>query len=172
MTRLQDFIRDVPDFPKPGIVFKDITPLLGDAAAFRLSIDELDRVLADVPCDLILGIESRGFLFGAALAIKKGVGFVPVRKPGKLPYKTVTREYALEYGTDRVEMHRDAIRPGQRVIVIDDLIATGGTASAACELVEQVGGVVAALGFVIALDFIPWRRRLGTREVRALLRYS
>jgi adenine phosphoribosyltransferase len=172
MTNIEAFIRDIPDFPKPGIIFKDITPLLGDGAAFRASIDQLAASLADVPCDAIVGIESRGFLFGAALAMAKGVGFVPIRKPGKLPYDIISREYSLEYGTDTVEMHRDGVREGQSVVIIDDLIATGGTATAACELVEQVGAKVSALGFVIALDFIPWRDRLGDRDVRALLRYS
>jgi adenine phosphoribosyltransferase len=172
MTNIEDYIRDIPDFPKPGIVFKDITPLLGNAAAFKASIDQLAETLADVPCDAIVGIESRGFLFGAALAMATGVGFVPIRKPGKLPHDIISREYSLEYGTDRVEMHRDGVQQGQSVVIVDDLIATGGTATAACELVEQVGARVSALAFVIALDFIPWRDRLGDREVRALLRYS
>jgi adenine phosphoribosyltransferase len=172
MTNLENFIRDIPDFPKPGITFKDITPLLGDAKAFRASIEQLAESLADLPCDAIVGIESRGFVFGAALALVMDVGFVPIRKPGKLPHDTVSREYSLEYGTDTVEMHRDGVQSGQSLIIIDDLIATGGTATAACELVEAVGAKVSALGFVIALDFIPWRDRLGDREVRALLRYS
>ena len=172
MTNLEDYIRDIPDFPKPGIVFKDITPLLGDGTAFKASIDQLADALSDLSYDAVVGIESRGFLFGTALAMRQGVGFVPIRKPGKLPYDTVSREYALEYGTDRVEMHKDAVKPGQKVVVIDDLIATGGTASAACELIEEVGADVTALGFVIALDFLPWRDRLGPREVRSLLSYS
>ncbi|MDG2150508.1 MAG: adenine phosphoribosyltransferase [Planctomycetota bacterium] len=172
MTNIENFIRDIPDFPKPGITFKDITPLLGDAKAFRASIDQLAESLAGLPCDAIVGIESRGFLFGAALALVMDVGFVPIRKPGKLPHDTVSREYSLEYGTDTVEMHRDGVQSGQSLIIIDDLIATGGTATAACELVEDVGAKVSALGFIIALDFIPWRDRLGDREVRALLRYS
>ena len=172
MTNLENFIRDIPDFPKPGITFKDITPMLGDPKAFRASIEQLAEAVADLPCDAIVGIESRGFIFGAALALALDVGFVPIRKPGKLPHDTVSREYSLEYGTDTVEMHRDAVHSGQSLIIIDDLIATGGTATAACELVEHVGAKVSALGFVIALDFIPWRDRLGDREVRALLRYS
>ena len=172
MTNLEAFIRDIPDFPKPGIVFKDITPLLGDGGAFKAAIDQLGETLADVEYDAVVGIESRGFLFGAALALAQGKGFVPIRKPGKLPYETVSREYALEYGTDKVEMHKDAVSAGQSVVVVDDLIATGGTATAACELIEDLGARVAALGFVIALDFIPWKDRLGDRDVRALLRYS
>jgi len=165
-------IRDIPDFPKPGIVFKDITPLLGDAQAFAASIEQLARALKDVPHDTIVGIESRGFMFGAALALHSGKGFVPVRKPGKLPYRVVRQEYSLEYGTDTIEMHHDALAPGHSVVVIDDLIATGGTAAATCHLVEQLGARVAALGFLIALDFLPWREKLGARDVRAILRYS
>ncbi len=172
MTNLEDYIRDIPDFPKPGIVFKDITPLLGNSKAFRASIEQLALALDGVACDAIVGIESRGFLFGAALAMVMDVGFVPIRKPGKLPYDVVSREYSLEYGTDKVEMHSDAVQSGQSIIVVDDLIATGGTATAACELVEQLGAKVSALGFIIALDFIPWAERLGDRDVRALLRYS
>jgi adenine phosphoribosyltransferase len=169
---LNRHIRDVPDFPKPGIVFKDITPLLADAEAFRSSIEQLRDAVGDVPCDVIVGIESRGFMFGAALALAMNRGFVPVRKPGKLPYKVVRQQYALEYGTDTIEMHHDALQPGARVIIVDDLIATGGTAAAACTLVESLGASVSALAFVIALDFIPWKERLRGRDVRALLRYS
>jgi adenine phosphoribosyltransferase len=172
MTDLTPYIRDIPDFPKPGILFKDITPLLRDAGAFRASIAQLQELVADAPCDLIVGIESRGFMFGAALALAMGKGFVPVRKPGKLPAKVVRQEYSLEYGTDTIEMHHDALSSGQRVVIVDDLIATGGTAAAACELVEGVGARVSTLAFVVALDFIPWKDRLPTRDVRALLRYS
>jgi adenine phosphoribosyltransferase len=172
MTDLTPFIRDVPDFPKPGILFKDITPLLRDADAFRSSIDQLRDLVGDAPCDLIVGIESRGFMFGAALALAMGKGFVPVRKPGKLPAQVVRQDYALEYGTDAIEMHRDALVSGQRVVIVDDLVATGGTAAAACDLVEGVGAEVSALAFVVALDFIPWRDRLAGRDVRALLRYQ
>jgi adenine phosphoribosyltransferase len=172
MTDLKQFIRDVPDFPKPGIVFKDITPLLRDAQAFKASIQQLQAAVSDVPCDAIVGIESRGFMFGAALALSMGKGFVPVRKPGKLPARVVRQEYTLEYGTDSIEMHHDALHDGHRVVVIDDLIATGGTAAATCDLVERLGGQVSALGFVVALDFIPWKDRLGGRDVRALVRYS
>lgn len=171
MTDLQRYIRDIPDFPKPGILFKDITPLLGDAQAFRAAIDGLQQAVRDLPCDAVVGIESRGFMFGAALALAMGKGFVPVRKPGKLPYKVVRQSYALEYGTDTIEMHHDALSPGHSVLVVDDLVATGGTAAATCELVEKLGARVAGLAFVIALDFLPWRARLGARDVRALLRY-
>ncbi|GJM21059.1 MAG: adenine phosphoribosyltransferase [Planctomycetota bacterium] len=172
MQDIEQHIRDIPDFPKPGIMFKDITPLLGNHTAFQRSIEELGKLTADVKCDAVIGIESRGFLFGTALALAKGVGFVPIRKPGKLPADVVRQEYSLEYGTDAIEMHRDALQSGQSVIVIDDLIATGGTAAAACDLVESVGAQVSALGFVIALDFLPWQDKLPGRDVRALLRYS
>ena len=172
MLDLRRYIRDVPDFPKPGILFKDITPLLGDAQAVHASIDGLRDAVSGVPCDAIVGIESRGFMFGAALALSMEKGFVPVRKPGKLPVRVVRQEYSLEYGSDAIEMHHDAIKPGQRVVVVDDLVATGGTAEATCALVESVGAQVSALAFVVALDFIPWRERLGSRDVKALIRYS
>lgn len=172
MRDIEQHIRDIPDFPKPGILFKDITPLLGHPTGFRRSIDELVKLSGGVACDAVVGIESRGFPFGAALALALGVGFVPVRKPGKLPAETISQEYSLEYGTDSIEMHRDGIEQGQSIIVVDDLIATGGTASAACQLVESAGGIVSALTFVIALDFLPWREKLGNRDVRAILRYS
>jgi adenine phosphoribosyltransferase len=171
MPDLRSFIRDIPDFPKKGIVFKDITPLLADAAALKSSVDGLQQLVAGLPCDAIVGIESRGFMFGAALALAMGKGFVPVRKPGKLPYKVVRQSYALEYGTDTIEMHHDALAAGKSVIVVDDLVATGGTAAATCALVEQLGARVSALAFVVALDFLPWREKLGQRDVRALIRY-
>jgi adenine phosphoribosyltransferase len=172
MIDLRRSIRDIPDFPKKGIVFKDITPLLGEPQALRASIDGLKQLAGDVPCDAIVGIESRGFMFGAALAYAMGKGFVPVRKPGKLPYKVVRQSYSLEYGTDTIEMHHDALAAGHRVIVVDDLVATGGTAAATCELVEQLGARVSCLLFVVALDFLPWRDKLGKRDVRALVRYA
>jgi adenine phosphoribosyltransferase len=171
MSDLRSYIRDIPDFPKKGIVFKDITPLLGDAQGFKASVDGLKGLVDGLPCDAIVGIESRGFMFGAALALAMGKGFVPVRKPGKLPYKVVRQSYALEYGTDTIEMHHDALAAGRNVVVVDDLVATGGTAAATCALVEQLGGRVSALAFVVALDFLPWRDKLGQRDVRALIRY-
>jgi adenine phosphoribosyltransferase len=163
-------IRDVPDFPKPGILFKDVTPLLGDGAALRTTIDLLaERVGTKLP-ELIVGIESRGFIFGAALADRLGVGFVPVRKPGKLPYRTTRETYALEYGTDALEMHEDAVDK-RRCLVVDDLLATGGTAAATARLVERQGGMVEGFAFVIELDFLKGRERLGERAVHALIHY-
>jgi adenine phosphoribosyltransferase len=163
-------IRDIPDFPKPGILFKDVTPLIGDGPSFRLCIDLLvEKVAAGAP-ELVVGIESRGFIFGAALADRLGVGFVPVRKPGKLPYRTTRESYALEYGTDALEMHEDAVE-GRRCLVVDDLLATGGTASATARLVERVGGVVQGFAFVIELSFLPGRERLKGREIHSLIQY-
>jgi adenine phosphoribosyltransferase len=170
IARLTARIRDVPDFPKPGILFKDVTPLLGDGPAFRLVTDLLaERVGANKP-ELVVGIESRGFIFGAALADRLGVGFVPVRKPGKLPYKTTRETYALEYGTDALEMHEDAVDK-RRCLVVDDLLATGGTAAATARLVERQGGVVDGFAFVIELGFLQGRARLGERSVHALIHY-
>jgi adenine phosphoribosyltransferase len=170
LTRITSRIRDVPDFPKPGILFKDVTPLLGDGPAFRIVTDLLaERVGANKP-ELIVGIESRGFIFGAALAERLGVGFVPVRKPGKLPYKTTRETYALEYGTDALEMHEDAVDQ-RRCLIVDDLLATGGTAAATARLVERQGGRVDGFAFVIELDFLNGRSRLGGRAVHALVHY-
>ncbi len=170
LARISARIRDVPDFPKPGILFKDVTPLLGDGAALRTTIDLLaERVGPRLP-ELIVGIESRGFIFGAALADRLGVGFVPVRKPGKLPYRTTRETYALEYGTDALEMHEDAVAQ-RRCLVVDDLLATGGTAAATARLVERQGGTVEGFAFVIELDFLKGRARLGDRPVHALIHY-
>ena len=167
ITRL---IRDVPDFPKPGILFKDITPLIGDGAGFRLVTDMLAERVAAVKPDKLVGIESRGFIFGAALAERLGVGLAPVRKPGKLPWKAARETYSLEYGTDSLEMHEDAVA-GQRVVIIDDLLATGGTAAATARLVERQGGTVAAFAFVVELTFLGGRERLGNHEAISLIRY-
>ena len=170
LQRITSRIRDVPDFPKPGILFKDVTPLLGDGPAFRLVTDLLAERIDGKKPELIVGIESRGFIFGAALAERLGVGFVPVRKPGKLPYKTTRETYSLEYGTDALEMHEDAVEK-RRCLVVDDLLATGGTAAATARLVERQGGVVDGFAFVIELEFLKGRQRLGERPVHALLRY-
>ena len=168
IAQIAERIRDVPDFPKPGILFKDVTPLLGHGPSFRLATDLLAEQ-AGKP-DLVVGIESRGFIFGAALAERIGVGFVPVRKPGKLPWKRVRETYALEYGTDALEMHEDAVE-GRRCLVVDDLLATGGTASATGKLIERMGGKVEAFAFVIELGFLKGRDRLNHHAVHALITY-
>ena len=168
---LTDLIRDIPDYPKPGVTFRDITPLLGDAEGFQRSIDELVERFADVAVDRVLGIEARGFIIAAPLAYRIGAGFVPVRKAGKLPWAVAREEYELEYGTDKLEIHRDGIRPGERILIIDDVLATGGTARAAGRLVEALGGVVAGMGFVIELEPLGGRATLGERQVESLVRY-
>jgi adenine phosphoribosyltransferase len=171
MERLKQKIRDVPDFPKPGIVFKDITPLLSDVKSFQEVIDTLARRYAQKSVDAVVAVESRGFIFGAALSYRIDAGFVPVRKKGKLPYKTESVEYALEYGTDKIEMHHDAIHKGSRVLVIDDVLATGGTAKATCDLVEKMGGQVIECAFVIELGFLNGREKLKGREIFSLIQY-
>lgn len=168
---LRSSIRDVPDFPKEGILFRDITPLLADVEAFRASIQLMAERLDGQPVEAVIGIESRGFMFGAALADKLGVGFVPVRKPGKLPAATYRVEYDLEYGTDAVEIHQDALSPGDRVVVVDDLIATGGTAQATAELVKRCGAEVAAFVFVIHLASLGGTEKLAPHRVITLLDY-
>ena len=169
--QLEDWIRDIPDFPQRGILFKDITPLLQDAAAFHASLDRLAAHYAGSGIEMVVGVESRGFIFGAALAYLLNCGFVPVRKFGKLPHQTVSVEYSLEYGTNVVEMHTDAIRPGQRVLIVDDLLATGGTTSAAMELVEKLGGHIAGVAFLVELTFLKGREQLGGHDVFALIKY-
>ena len=168
---LTKHIRDIPDFPAEGILFRDITPLLNNPEAFSETIDELYNAVSGMQIDRIAGIESRGFIFGTPLALRLGVGFVPIRKPGKLPAETVSEEYDLEYGTNTIEMHTDAIQPGERVLIVDDLLATGGTAEAACTLIERVGGTVAGLVFVIELAFLNGRTKLDGREVVSLVIY-
>ncbi len=168
---LEAFIRDVPDFPKKGIIFKDITPLLKAPEALREAVDGLCRQVSGKDVDVVVGIESRGFIFGAAVSCQLGVGFVPVRKPGKLPAETANEEYALEYGTDALEIHRDAISPGTKVFLVDDLLATGGTAAAACRLVEGLGGEVVRVGFLIELAFLNGREQLKGQEVSSTLVY-
>ena len=170
-TEYEHLIRDVPDFPKPGIIFKDIMPMLGDGAAFRAIVDELAEAVRDWKPDVVLGAEARGFMFGAPLAYALGAGFVAARKPGKLPYTTVSAKYALEYGFDALEVHIDAIKPGQRVLICDDLLATGGTSKAKIELVERLGGVVAGLAFAIELDFLNGREKLAGHDMVSLIHY-
>lgn len=157
---LEPFIRDIPDFPKPGIIFKDITPLLGDPAALKDTVEQLIAPFENEGIEIVTGVESRGFIFAAAAAIRLGAGFVPIRKPGKLPADTIAESYELEYGTDTVEIHSDAIAPGQKVLMLDDLLATGGTMSAACELVKKIGGEIVSSAFVIELGFLNGRDRL------------
>lgn len=171
MVDLKSKIRDIPDFPKPGIVFKDITPLLSDVKAFQEAVDTLARRYAAKAVDYIVAVESRGFIFGAALAYRIDAGFVPVRKKGKLPYRTESVEYELEYGTDTVEIHEDGVHEGSRVVVVDDLLATGGTAKAACQLVEKTGGKVVECAFVVELTFLNGREKLKGHEVFSLIQF-
>jgi adenine phosphoribosyltransferase len=169
---LREHIRDIPDFPKPGILFRDITPVLADAAALRAAVDQLAEPARRLGVDVVIGAEARGFLLGPALAMALDAGFVLARKPGKLPHDTVSAEYELEYGTDRLEVHTDAVREGARVLVHDDLLATGGTARALCQLVEQLGGVVVGCHFLIELSFLHGRERLSGYEVRSLVAFA
>jgi adenine phosphoribosyltransferase len=168
---LEDFIRDVPDFPRPGIVFKDITPLLQDPGAFAETLARMAEQVSGAAFDLVCGIESRGFLFGAALAKELGKGFIPIRKPGKLPWRTASESYELEYGNDTIEIHVDATPGGKRVLMVDDLLATGGTMGAALKLVRKVGGDPVACAFVIELAFLKGRQQLGQVPVHALVQY-
>ena len=168
---LSRFIRDVPDFPKPGIVFKDITPLLRDAAAFRETVDRMKQRLEPMKPDLLLAIESRGFLFAGALAAELGLGFVIARKPGKLPYHTDSVSYDLEYGSATLELHKDAVDSGQNVVIVDDLLATGGTAAACSELVRRQQGQVTGYLFCIELAFLEGRKKLSDAPVEALITY-
>ena len=171
MDHLKTKIRHVPDFPKAGILFYDITTLLQDRAGFRAAVDSLALPFQDQGIDLVVGIESRGFIFGAAVADRLGAGFSPVRKPGKLPSTTVRASYALEYGTDALEIHDDAVSRGQRVLVVDDLLATGGTARATSELVKRLGGTVHALAFLIELVGLNGRQQLPGERVHTVLQY-
>jgi adenine phosphoribosyltransferase len=168
---VQSYIRDVPDFPKKGILFKDITPLLQSAKGLAETIDALIAAVPPASYDLVCGIESRGFIFGTALALKAKKGFIPIRKPGKLPWKTASESYELEYGKDTIEIHVDAVREGQPVLMIDDLLATGGTMAAAVKLVKRIGGNPIACAFVIELGFLDGRRRLEGLPVHSLIRY-
>ncbi len=170
--RLRGCIRDVVDFPRPGVVFRDITPLLADAAAFGLAVERIAGSFALGGADKVVGIEARGFIVAAPVALAMRAGFVPMRKAGKLPGSVEGRDYELEYGVARLEAHRDAIHPGERVLIVDDVLATGGTALAAIHLVERLGGKVAGLGFVIGLDALGGRGRLGGYEVVTLVDYE
>ena len=171
MADLNDLIRNIPDFPIPGIQFKDITTLIGNGPAFAQVIDTLAERYAPLSIDAVVGIESRGFIFSAPLAYRLGVGLVPVRKHGKLPAATHRVEYELEYGSNKLEIHRDAFQPGARVVVVDDLLATGGTVAAACELVQMAGGRVEEVAFIIELEFLKGREKLTRYPVYAMLQY-
>lgn len=168
---LNQYIRDIQDFPKEGILFKDITPLLANPKAVKECMALLLNNLKDRKIDIVVGVESRGFFFATLLAYELGAGFVPVRKPKKLPYKTISASYELEYGTDKLEVHSDAIKPGDRVLIHDDVLATGGTAKAVCELVERLGGEIVQCNFLMELSFLNGREKLGNREVYAPLVY-
>jgi len=172
MDNLKELIREVPDFPKPGILFYDITTLLRDKTGLRGVIDSLCEHYRDAQVDFVLGVEARGFIFAPALAYALGAGFVPVRKPKKLPSECLRVSYDLEYGTDSLEMHKDAVEPGSRVLIVDDLLATGGTAAAVARLVEQAGGKIAGLGFAVELTFLNGRGKLAGYNVFSLLQYD
>jgi len=165
-------IRNIPDFPKKGIVFRDITPLLMDSDAFRQAVDTMSAYYKDKKIDAILGAEARGFIFGAALAYKLGIGFIPVRKPGKLPYETCNVSYDLEYGSNVMEMHVDAVKKGDKILIVDDLVATGGTAKAQAELVESRGGTVLGFCFLVELEFLNPRELLKGYDVFSLIKYD
>ena len=171
MIQLEDFIRDIPDFPKPGVIFKDITPLLGDVDASKACFEQLLQLTEMQQVDKVVAIESRGFFFGMLLAQHLNAGFIPVRKPGKLPFSTLKQPYALEYGMDTLEIHEDSIQKGDKVLLHDDVLATGGTAQAACRLIEQLGGEIVQCNFLIELTFLKGAGKLGNHEVRSVLSY-
>ncbi len=168
---LPDFIRAIPDYPQPGVTFRDITPLLGNGGALALATSSLAERFADVQIDRVIGIEARGFILGAPIAVALSAGFVPVRKAGKLPWAVVREEYELEYGTDKLEIHRDAIHPSERILIVDDVLATGGTAAATCRLAETLGGDVVGVGFLLELNALGGRARLESRRIESLLTY-
>ncbi len=172
MKKVEDYIRTIPDFPEPGIMFRDVTSILQDADGFHLAIDEMKKLLENVEFDVIAGAESRGFIFGAPLAYALHKPFVLVRKKGKLPCETIEQEYDLEYGTATIEMHKDAITPGQKVVIVDDLIATGGTIEAACKLVEQLGGEVVKIIFLMELAGLKGREKLAKYDVSSVVTYE
>ena len=172
VKKLEDYVINIPDFPKPGIIFRDITSILRDPEGLKLSVHELMHCLEGTEFDVVVGAESRGFLFGMPLAYNKSKGFVPVRKKGKLPRETITAKYDLEYGSAEIEIHKDAIKPGQKVVIIDDLIATGGTVEAAAKLVEQLGGVVVKIVFLMELAGLEGRKKLEKYDVASVIRYE
>lgn len=171
MDNVKQAIRDIPDFPKEGIIFKDITPVLQDGDIFRQAVDALAEQFADQQIDVIVGVESRGFIFASALSYKLGAGLVIVRKPGKLPYKTYQETYELEYGTDSLEIHQDAIKPGQKVLIVDDLLATGGTVKATADLLKKFDATIVGIGFLIELAFLNGKEKLQGYNVKSLITY-
>ncbi len=170
LTRLRELIRDMPDWPRPGVVFKDITPLLGDPAGLALAVEYLSQPFRAAHVDLVAGAESRGFIFGTAVATHLSAGFVPIRKPGKLPGASLAEEYALEYGTDQLEIHCDAIGTGKRVLMVDDLLATGGTMEACCRLVDRAGGTIVGIAVLIELEFLNGRDKLTRYPLHSILK--
>ena len=172
MKKVEDYIRTIPDFPEPGIMFRDVTSILQDAEGFKLAIDEMTKLLDGIDCDVIAGAESRGFIVGAPIAYALGKPFVLVRKKGKLPCETIEKTYDLEYGTATIEMHKDSIKPGQKVVIVDDLIATGGTIEAACQLVEELGGEVVKIIFLMELAGLNGREKLAKYDVASVVTYE
>jgi len=172
MIDFKDAIRSIPDFPRKGVVFRDITTLLSYPDAYRAALDKMTAYSREKNVDKIVAIESRGFIFGGALADRLGIPLVPIRKPGKLPFETLGQEYSLEYGTDKIEMHTDAVATGDRVLVVDDLVATGGTLGAACKLIERSGGRVAGIAVLIDLAYLPWRKQVKDYDVLSLIQYD
>lgn len=169
--KLENLVRDIPDFPKKGILFKDITTLLKEPAGLKNALDQMYNKVKELKIDKVVALESRGFIFGPHLAYRLNAGFVPIRKPGKLPAETITEEYALEYGTDKIQIHKDAINKGDKVLIVDDLLATGGTAKAAVNLIKKLGGEIAGLLFLIELDFLKGRNKLQTEQIFSLINY-
>ncbi|MGB1926239.1 MAG: adenine phosphoribosyltransferase [Rubripirellula sp.] len=172
MIQLSQFIRDIPDYPKPGILFRDITPLLADHGAFEAAVDAMAEPFLNEQVDVIAAAEARGFIFGTPLALRLGAGFAPVRKPGKLPFEVHSHEYDLEYGTDELQIHTDAFQPGQRVLVVDDLLATGGTVQACCKLIESCGAEVIGCSFLIHLQFLNGHEKLDGYRLESVLEYE
>lgn len=172
MNELEKYVRSIPDFPEPGIIFRDITSVLQDPEGLQLSINKMQDLVKDLDFDVVVGPESRGFIFGVPIAYNLKKGFVPVRKKGKLPCETIEKEYALEYGTATIEIHKDAIKPGQKVVIIDDLIATGGTIEAIIELIEQLGGEVVRIAFLMELEGLEGRKKLEGYDVEAVIKYE
>lgn len=172
MKKLDDYVRSIPDFPEPGVIFRDVTSILQDADGLKLAIDSMQELIGDIPVDVIVGTESRGFIFGMPLAYNLHTSFVPVRKKGKLPCETISEEYDLEYGSAEIEIHKDAVKPGQKVVIIDDLIATGGTIEASVKLIESLGGEVVKIVFLMELAGLKGRERLKGYDVQSVLCYE